>query len=208
MAAAATIPVAFTPAELTFLGALLGAEVLPGVPDPFFGVLADEADEGLVAAKASLIARRILEERESGPPVVNLSVALMLGALCFPQASLRLTLREGEGEAAVVWFHLARNLSISVMAGGAPPVCVVQAYPGPAAVLYAIMERLAHRPTGLRVSLERPGVAVRALQLSDPEGLLVETPAGIERREATAEAVQAAVWALLQSAWPREEAAG
>lgn len=199
-----TFPVAFTPAELAYLGALLGDDSLPPLPG------GAPTDEALAEAKASLITRRILEERESDLPIVNLSVALMLGALCYPQSSLCLTLRQGSAPPEVTWFHLTRNLSISLLTGGASPLCLLQAYPGPAAVLYAIMGRLAPlqgEGSGARASLERLG-AGGSLQLSAAQGLQIETPAGIERREATAESIQSAVWTLLQSAWPREEAVG
>lgn len=194
--------IALTPTQLTYLGALLGADVLPGVPDPFFGVLADEAEEALERARAFLIKRKLLTEQESGPPIANLGVGLMVGAICFPQSSLRLTLLPTEQEPLVIWYHITRNLSVSVMPVGEPPVCILQHYPDAAAIVQAILELLTER-----ASLEIPGRSGAALQLTGSE-LLVDGPDGVERRESTPEAIQAAIESLVAAAWPKEVAAG
>jgi hypothetical protein len=209
MATTATKPIALTPAELNLLGAMLGAPVLAGVPDPFFGLLADEIEAALAEAQASLIARGLLQLQDEGPPIVHLSVALMVGALCFPQASLCLAAIEAGQAPQVTWFHLTRNLAISVTAEGAPPVCLLQAYPGPEAVLAAVLARLMPAagtiPPGFRASLEIAGRRGAALQVGAVEGLLTEAPAGIQRTAATAEAVERAAWSLIEAAWPGKE---
>jgi hypothetical protein len=192
-----TPPILLTPTELTLLGNLLGAPVLHGVPDPFFTFLAIEVDVTLELAKSALIKRGILLEQEEGPPIMALSVAQMVGALCFPQSSLRLVVDEEAGP-LVIWFHRTRNLTVSVTGSLKP--CVLQAYPDEPSIIRAILERLWN---GM-ASLEQIGGSTLSL---DGQGrLYIDRSGKSQEEEATWEQVEAAVAELVHASLPGAEA--
>ena len=80
-----------SPIELYTLAALLGGEILIGVPDPFPGWLTEEIQAAMDEARQSLVARGVLASRSEGEVGMDVVAAALVGTLIAPRTAFLLT---------------------------------------------------------------------------------------------------------------------
>ncbi len=98
--------------EMVFLAGLLGADMLLGLEDPFWGWLAEEIEAAWQQAREALAARRFIEVQPDGSIVMDVAVATLVGTCAFPEASFLLTVTPAGGAPTVRYFHLTRHLAV------------------------------------------------------------------------------------------------
>lgn len=108
-----------TGAELAYLSALLGAETLVGMEDPFRGLLADEVGAALRQARERLIGRGWLTLRPDGSLLADGDLAAAVRVCGAPGATLKLSGGAGcihlAGEMAVVMAPVGDQYQLTVL---------------------------------------------------------------------------------------------
>lgn len=139
--------------ELVYLAALLGADGLLGVDDPFSGQLRDEVAEGLARARNSLVARGLVAMSAAGTVAVARDLAAMVNACARPDASLLLTHTDGTQTHRVRCFHQSGGKTVELSVGpDADSISVMTELAGPDEVALR-----AWRMLGLRDQAVPPG---------------------------------------------------
>ncbi len=98
--------------EATFLASLLGANVLLGLEDPFFGWLTEEIEQAWADAKKSLAERKYIATEEDGHIILDTAVAALVGTWAKPDASFIFTFTPADGKTQIRYFHLTRHLAV------------------------------------------------------------------------------------------------
>lgn len=97
--------VVLKPHELYCLASLMHVPHLVGVEDPFFGLLADEAEQLLDDTVSGMIDNNILQRRGNGNLALDSGVAVMVHALGFAPRTLLVSLAAGSGPNEVLYIH-------------------------------------------------------------------------------------------------------
>lgn len=112
------LSVDLTPIEMTYLARLLGADMLVGIGDPFFGWLTEEIKEAWERAKGSLAEKGAVQVKEDGAVIVDVLAGGVIAVCARPDTTFLIhnkPYKEG-GESRV--FHVT------------PKLCVEHPFPG------------------------------------------------------------------------------
>lgn len=136
-----SLTITFSSVEATLLASLLGANMLLGIEDPFFGWLTEEIEEAWDQARVALAERRFIEVGPEGRVVMDTAVAALVGTWAFPEASFLVTFTPADGPAQVRSFHLTRSLGVE-QAPAAESSCQLTALEDAPAVYRRVLQML------------------------------------------------------------------
>ena len=126
-----------TGAQLAYLAALLRADLLIGLPDPFRGLLADEIAAALGQARAELTARGWLTPLPDGTLRIDDAVADAVRVCGAPRSSLRVRDQSG----GLSYIHLSEQMAVELAAVEGPDQYRLSPLGTPAELVHLLADR-------------------------------------------------------------------
>lgn len=99
-------------AEFTFLAALMQADTVLGLADPFGGLLGQEIEQLWAQAQQTLLEKNYIALDSEQRVVMDTTVAALVSVCCYPAVTFALSFEPVQGDPLLSYFHLYKDLVV------------------------------------------------------------------------------------------------